>query len=239
MECAMKIIAGDFRELGFAIVSTPGSREWMGTLRARFERRVATRFTEDPVRNRNIIKLLAEDLEIKRFFCSPAMVDALTRCPGLAEPVQTGPIVTHYTASNATGNGYGLPYHQDWPSMGTSSNGVIAWTSITDIGEDGPGLRIVPGSHQRGLWPGAQTDAGYVLHEQEIAGYLDVQIEAGQILLMSPFLVHKTRTSTSTDWKLSLSCRFDDIECPQWERRNFVSAYRTAVDRDIYLTGLQ
>ena len=235
----MKIIAGDYLKLGFAIVSLPGSSELIDAVRTRFKRRVATRFTEDPVRNRNIIKLLAEDVEIKRFFCSPAMVGALKNLLRMAEPVQTGPIVTHYTASNTTGNGYGLPYHQDWPSMGTSLNGAIAWTSITDIGKDGPGLRIVPGSHERGLWPGSQTDSGYVLQQQEIAGYLDVEIEAGQILFMSPFLVHKTRTSTAAGWKLSLSCRFDDIECPEWDRRNFVSAYRTAVDRDVYLTGLE
>lgn len=233
----MDIIAGDYRRLGFAIVSLPGAAASMDALRARFENRVATRFTEDPSRNRNIIKLLAEDIEIKRFFCSPALVGALKSVLAMAEPVQTGPVVTHYTASNSTGNGYGLPYHQDWPSMGTSANGAIAWTSLTDIGRDGPGLRIVPGSQHRGLWPGSQTDSGYVLQQQDIAGHLDVEIEAGQVLLMSPFLVHKTRTSAAADWKLSLSCRFDDFECPAWERRNFVSAYRTAVDRNVYLTG--
>jgi ectoine hydroxylase-related dioxygenase (phytanoyl-CoA dioxygenase family) len=239
MERAMEIIAGDFQKKGFAIVSTAGSRTMIQTVRKKFETRVATRFGDDPVRNRNIIKLLAEDIDIKRFFCSPEIVRALQDYLKIVEPVQTGPIVTHYTASNATGNNYGLPYHQDWPSMGTSSNGVIAWTSIFDVGNDGPGLRIVPGSHLRGLWPGTQTDSGYVLHQQEIDGYLDVEIEAGHILFMSPFLVHKTRTSSADAWKLSLSCRFDDIECPDWDRRNFVSAYRTAVDREVYLNGLK
>ena len=178
----MKLISGDFARLGYAIVSIPGSSELIQAVRHRFETRVAARFTDNPVRNRNIIKLLAEDIDIKRFFCSPDMVSALRDVIGIVEPVQTGPIVTHYTASNSTGNNYGLPYHQDWPSMGTSSKGTIAWTSITDIGTDGPGLRIVPASHRRGLWDGSQTDAGYVLREQEIAGYLDVEIKAGDIL---------------------------------------------------------
>lgn len=121
--------------------------------------------------------------------------------------------------------------------MGTSTRGVIAWTSITDIGQSGPGLRIIPGSHLHGLWPGRQTESGYVLDQQEIDGFQDVEIEAGQVLFMSPFLVHRTRTSPSSDWKLSLSCRFDDFDCREWERRSFVSAYRTTVDRQVYLAG--
>lgn len=232
----MQIVAGNFAESGFLIVSTSEAQAQIRKIRTRFETRFLTRFNNDPIRNRNIIKLLTEDIDLKRFFCSAELVDALHEYLGLAEPVQTGPIVSHYTASNATGNNYGLPYHQDWPSMGTSSKGVIAWTSISDLGTDGPGLRIVPGSHLKGLWPGTQTDSGYVLDQQELDGYLDVEIEAGHILFMSPYLVHRTRTSNSRSWKLSLSCRFDDFACETWARRNFVSAYRTQVDRQVYLT---
>jgi len=154
---------------------------------------------------------------------------------GIKEPVQTGPVVTHYTANDLTGGNYGLPYHQDWPSMGTSSKGVIAWTSITDTTTDTPGLTILPGSHLTGLWPGEQTDTGYILGEQEFDTALDIEVNAGKILLMSPYLVHKTRLAIGdAKWKLSLSCRFDDLACPMWDRRNYISAYRTVVDRSAY-----
>lgn len=237
MEKDIQRIGGDFQRLGYEIVAMPESQKLIQAVRRKFETRVLEKFGEQPTRNRNLIKLLAEDIDVKRFFCSPEIVSALKDRIGISEAVQTGPIVTHYTASNTTGNNYGLPYHQDWPSMGTSANGVIAWTSITDIGKTGPGLRLVPGSHLLGLWPGEQTDTGYVLHQQEIESHLDVEIEAGHVLFMSPFLVHRTRTSPSPDWKLSLSCRFDDFACEAWDRRNFVSAYKTAVDRQAYLSG--
>ncbi len=233
----MQSIAGNFQDLGFEIVAAPGLQALLRAVRSKFESRVLPRFSDDALRNRNLIKLLAEDLEVKRFFCAPELVAVLRERIRIADPVQTGPIVTHYTANNTTGNNYGLPFHQDWPSMGTSSNGVIAWTSLTDIDQHGPGLRVIPGSHLAGLWPGEQTNSGYVLEQQDIGGFLDVEIEAGQILLMSPYLVHKTRTSDTSNWKLSLSCRFDDLECREWDRRNFVSAYRTAVDRQTYLSG--
>ncbi|KVK87068.1 phytanoyl-CoA dioxygenase family protein [Burkholderia cepacia] len=233
----MNVIAGDFRELGYAIVANDALQSLIKDVRAKFERHFIPRFGDDTTRNRNIIKLLAEDVDVKRFFCSPDLTAALDRHLGIAMPVQTGPIVTHYTANDRIGNNYGLPYHQDWPSMGTSSRAVIAWTSIADVRKGAPGLSIVPGSHLRGLWPGKQTDRGYVLDDQAIDGACDLEIDAGHVLFMSPYLVHRTLTSDVTDWKLSLSCRFDDFSCDQWSRRGFVSAYRTAVDRQIYLSG--
>lgn len=206
----------------------------MKILRERFLSKYIPRFQSDPMRNRNIIKLFAEDIDVKRLFCALDFNEILKDYLGIAEPVQTGPIVTHYTANDLTGGNYGLPYHQDWPSMGTSTRGVIAWASITDTKTDAPGLNILPRSHLIGLWPGEQTDKGYVLSEQEFENSLDVEVNAGQILLMSPYLVHKTKMATGGRWKLSLSCRFDDLACPVWNQRNYISAYRTAVDRSAY-----
>lgn len=236
---SMDIVAGDLAQLGYVVLTSDSLQGRMHAVRTKFEQRFRARFTPDASRNRNIIKLLAEDIEVKRFFCSDELIGCLKAHVGIVEPVQTGPIVTHYTAADFTGNNYGLPYHQDWPSMGTSARGIIAWTSIGNVGRDGPGLRIVPGSQLRGLWAGTQTDSGYVLDDQEIAGALDIEVEAGQIVLMSPFLVHRTRTSENPGWKLSLSCRFDDFACDSWDRRNFVSAYRTTVDRSVYLSGAE
>lgn len=187
----MRVIDGDYYTQGYLIVSLEQSGALIRSLYTKFETRFLARFSSDSLRNRAVIKLLAEDLNVKRFFCNTEIEMALKNLLGIAEPVQTGPVVTHYTSGNSTGKDYGLPYHQDWPSMGTSSKGVIAWTSITDIGTTGPGLRIVPGSHLQGLWPGNQTDNGYVLTQQDISNFLDIEIEAGQVLFMSPFLVHR------------------------------------------------
>lgn len=231
----MDIVKGDFPRDGYAVIELPGARDAMRKLCEKFQMRFAARFTDNATHNRNLIKLFAEDIEVKQFFAAAGIVDVLTRVLGIVEPVHTGPIVTHYTANDRTGGNYGLPYHQDYPSMGTSTRGVVVWTSLTAVGPGTPGLRIVPGSHAQGLWPGDQTDFGYVLLQQDIAGHLDLAVEAGQIVLMSPYLVHKTRTAQEGGWKLSLSCRFDDLACEQWQRRGYVSSYRTAVDRSVYL----
>ena len=231
----VKVVAGDFLNHGFAVIETDTSLEQMQMLIQIFLSRFLPRFESDPIRNRNIIKLFAEELNVKRFFCGLDIDGILRDNLGMVEPVQTGPIVTHYTANDLTGGNYGLPYHQDWPSMGTSTKGVIAWVSITDSKQDSAGVTVVPGSQLFGLWPGEQTDMGYVVHKQAFDKALDVEVRLGQILLMSPWLVHKTRYAKSgSGWKLSLSCRFDDVNCPEWNRRNYISAYRTSVDRRAY-----
>lgn len=54
---------------------------------------------------------------------------------------------------------------------------------------------------------------------------------------MSPWLVHKTFVNPQAyDYKLSLSARFDDLECESWSDRNFVSAYYTSVNREVWKT---
>ncbi|KVD76776.1 hypothetical protein WS62_31690 [Burkholderia sp. ABCPW 14] len=129
--------ARDFKALGHLVVAAEPLQALMGAVRTKFHERCLARFGENPARNRNIIKLLAEDVDVKRFFCSPELIGALDAHLGIAMPVQTGSIVTHCTANNSIGNNYGLPCHQDWPSMGTSSRDVIAWTAIPDVRKGG------------------------------------------------------------------------------------------------------
>ncbi|MBU9558457.1 hypothetical protein [Burkholderia multivorans] len=62
-------------------------------VRTKFERHFVLKFNDVTTRNRNIIKLLAEDVDVKRFCCSPVVIAALERHIGIAMPAQTGPIV--------------------------------------------------------------------------------------------------------------------------------------------------
>ncbi|WP_413458128.1 phytanoyl-CoA dioxygenase family protein [Herbaspirillum huttiense] len=232
----IQIRSGDFEKLGYVIVHGEAFARQMEVIRDAFIDDFQCKFTDNVARNRRIIKLLAEHISVKQFFCHPALNHLLKEQVGIGEIVQTGPVVTHYTSADLTGNNYGLPYHQDWPSMGTSTRGVIVWTSLRDIDSEAPGLRLIPGSQKNGLWPGTQTESGYVLDQQDIDGFKDVEVAAGDLVLMSPYLVHKTKTvDLPTEWKLSLSCRYDDFSCDQWNGRDFVGAYGVSVDRSAYL----
>ena len=100
----MSIVQGDLARLGYVVLASEPLQARMRAVKARFEQRFLTQFTTNAVRNRHIVKLLAEDIDVKRFFSSEELVDALRAHAGIVEAVQTGPVVTHYTASDLTGN---------------------------------------------------------------------------------------------------------------------------------------
>ena len=193
------------------------------------------KFTDDIAVNRNIVKLFANEPLVRSFFNEEYLIGLIGKL-GIKHPIFCGPVVTHYTSNDLTGSGYGLPYHQDYPSMGGSKNSIIVWTSLYDTDERTHGIYVVPKSHLAGLLPGEHTNAGYLVSEKVSNQATQLKIKAGEILVMSCYLVHSTFVNPNAEnEKLSLSARFDDFDDEEWEKRGFVTSYSTSVDRNAYL----
>jgi hypothetical protein len=231
----MSILKNQYLENGYAIAQLTEIHAQVALVKQLFERDFQSRFGLDPVTNRNLIKRLADSIELAALFSSPAMLNAV-RSVGIHEPVYCGPVVSHYTHNDHTGNSYGLPWHQDYPSMASSSNSVIVWISVNDCNEKTHSLEVAPQRHGQGLLPGNQLDNGYVLLEQAFDDSRVLKINAGEILVFSPYLPHRTYVNpASKAYKLSFSRRFDDLHCPHWPERKFTNAYRVSVDRALYM----
>lgn len=225
----------DFQLYGYVVAQSAALRERVAALKSCFESHFQRRFSDDPVANRNLIKRFADSIELASLFSAPELVD-LVRDLGIVSPLYCGPVVSHYTHSDLTGNSYGLPWHQDYPSMASSSRGVICWVSINDCGAETHSIQVAPGRHTRGLLDGEQRDSGYFLADQLFAQSRVLDIQAGDVLLFSPYLPHRTFVNpASSAYKLSFSRRFDDLECPEWPARKFANAYGISVDRTLYL----
>lgn len=224
----------EFRSQGFVVVRDEGLAPLIEGAAVVFEAVFLPLFTDDVARNRTVIKRFGDSFEVARIFASPQF-EAVCQSVGVKRPVFCGPTVTHYTSTNETGNAFGLPFHQDWPSMASADNALILWTSITDCGPASHGMEVVPGSHRQGLLPGLVEAHGYVLVDQEFTGQHVLETKLGDVVLMSPFLAHRTFVNPAyRGWKLSLSRRVDDLECPAWKRRGYRNAYSTNVDRALY-----
>jgi ectoine hydroxylase-related dioxygenase (phytanoyl-CoA dioxygenase family) len=199
-----------------------------------FESKFQSRFGSDPSTNRNLIKRFAESIELAALFSSPELI-ALVRDLSVMSPVYCGPIVSHYTHSDLTGNSYGLPWHQDFPSMASSSNAVIVWISVNACSTKTHSIEVAPGRHKQGLLPGDQMDTGYILSDQTFKDGCVLDIKVGEVLLFSPYLPHRTFVNPSSNaYKLSFSRRYDDLECPHWPKQKFANAYSASVDRMLY-----
>lgn len=218
---------------GFVIVDTLLSSTGLSDI---FQKKYRSKFTSDPERNRNLVKAFANDINVRKAFFVDELQGFLNSF--MSYPVMTGPVVTHWTSTDSMGGGFGLPYHQDWPSMGTSGASVICWMALDDVTADTHGIKVIPGSHLHGPMKGKQTSEGYIIETDERMSDCAVYVRAGQVLIMSAWLAHKTYINpccSANDFKLSLSLRFDDLEDELWNNRDFVCAYRNLVDRDVWI----
>ena len=221
---------------GYLIVKNRTIRAQVKKAYLLFKNSFEIKFSNDPLTNREIIKKFADHPFISSIYTSGTMVKILKDL-GFKVPVKCGPLVSHYTSNDKTGNSYGLPYHQDYPSMGSSKSSIILWLNLVNSNEAAHGIEMLPKQHLNGILDGKQTKIGYVLNKK----YLKLKsiipsIDAGDLLIMSTFLPHKTFVNPNfKGWKLSLSQRYDDLADKDWKTRGFKNAYQVKVDRKLYL----
>lgn len=234
----MSNLQSKFQSDGYVVAHSFALKEFVNELKFVFEAKFQSRFYSDLKTNRNLLKRFAESIELAQLFSSPELVE-LVFALGLNSPVYFGPVVSHYTSNDLTGNCFGLPWHQDFPSMGSSANSVVVWISVNDCNSMTHSIEVAPKQHSKGLLLGEQTDNGYVLNDQTFAGSVVLDIKAGDVLMFSPFLPHRTFVNPSSNaYKLSFSRRFDDLDCIHWPKRYFANAYVVSVDRKLYSNHL-
>jgi ectoine hydroxylase-related dioxygenase (phytanoyl-CoA dioxygenase family) len=226
----------ELKKNGFLIVRNRTIISQVKKSKKIFHEKFKTKFVNNFKINRELIKRFADHPFISSIFTSQTIMKILKEI-GFKIPVKCGTLFTHYTSNDMTGNSYGLPYHQDYPSMASSKYGVVLWLNLVDSNKDTHGIEILPGQHLDGLLKGKQKKIGYVLEKKYTKLKSIVpSIKAGDLLIMSSFLPHKTFIHPNfRGWKLSLSQRYDDLSDKDWGVRGYKNAYQISVDRKLYL----
>jgi len=235
---SLNIVEGNYLRDGFTIIESHEIGIKINTINKEFTK-FKNFFGDNTSKNRNILKRFSDSYLINNFFSSNCIFTILKQLFGIKIPVFCGPIVSHYTSNNKTGLGYGLPYHQDWPSMASSKNSLIIWVPLRDCDKNSHSISILKGLHKKGLLLGNQSDHGYKINiTNDMLDYEEIlTVKRGQVLFMSSFLPHKTYVNPNTNKsKISLSRRVDDFNCKEWSDRNFINAYSNQVDRQLYLS---
>jgi len=226
-----------FLNNGFLVIKNIRMRNEIKKAKDIFTNEFLSKFNNDPIYNRQIIKCFPEHPFIMSLFVSKFFINLIKNKLQIKEPLRCGPLVTHFTSNNLTGNGYGLPFHQDYPSMASSKKSIICWINLIDSTKSTHGIELLSGMHKKGSLPGRQHSDGYHIKNDALKKYKITMphIKAGDILIMSPFLPHRTYVNQNfTGWKLSLSQRFDDFSDTNWAKNGFKNAYRIEVDRNLY-----
>jgi hypothetical protein len=226
----------DLKKFGFLIVKNSTIRSQIKQANKIFNNQFKKKFASNPLINRQLIKRFADHPFIQSIYTSKTMIKILIDI-GFKVPVKCGPLISHYTSTNKTGNSYGLPYHQDYPSMASSKCSIILWLNLVDCNKEAHSIEIIPEQHLNGLLEGKQKKIGYVLKKKycKLKSIVPT-IKAGDLLIMSSFLPHKTFINPNfKGWKLSLSQRYDDLADMDWRKRGYQNSYQVSVDRKLYL----
>lgn len=122
---------------------------------------------------------------------------------------------------------YKVDAHQDWRSMQGSLNSVVIWIPLIDINKELGALEILSGSHLGGLRTDhVENGFGMVsLSEDEKESLFSVEVNAGDALLFSSFLIHQSGDNTSNKPRWSCHFRYNDLEDPSFIKRKFAHPY--------------
>ena len=110
-----------FDEKGFIVISDDAIQGRVQEIKQIFLEEFEKKMAEDlPKRNRELMKRFVDHPTVASIFSSEYFANLLKTLFEFGTPVKCGPTISHYTSNNKTGDGYGLPYHQDYPSMASS-----------------------------------------------------------------------------------------------------------------------
>ena len=122
---------------------------------------------------------------------------------------------------------YKVDAHQDWRSMQGSLNALVVWIPLININKDLGSLEIIPKSHLRGLRTN-HIDNGFgmvSLNEDESKEFLSVEVNVGDALIFSSFLIHQSGENISSQPRWSCHFRYNDLDENTSIERKFAHPY--------------
>ncbi len=129
--------------------------------------------------------------------------------------------------------------HQDWRSMQGSLNSVVIWIPLIDIDKSLGALEILPGSHLDGLRTD-HIDSGFgmvQLSDAENESIISVEVNTGDALLFSSFLIHQSGNNQSDSPRWSCHFRYNDLKEETFIQRKYAHPYIYKPDETLITEG--
>ncbi|MFI7020146.1 phytanoyl-CoA dioxygenase family protein [Streptomyces sp. NPDC050164] len=108
--------------------------------------------------------------------------------------------------------------HQDYRYVQGAIDTLTAWIPLHDVPAGTSPLRVVPGSHHRGLWPVTDTTGGTLPHPVGLAPddarWRSLPLSAGDLVVFHALTVHSTLPPTGPAGRISLDVRYQRTDAP-------------------------
>lgn len=131
---------------------------------------------------------------------------------------------------------FGLSAHQDYRSVQGSLDGIVVWIPLVDIDEKRYPVEVVKASHLSGLYTLAENNQMPWDIDPAILSTFNFEkltCKAGDIVVFSNFLVHRSAIDGDDRIRVACSTRYDNGENYDFIRRTYYSAYRRSVEREL------
>jgi phytanoyl-CoA hydroxylase len=124
------------------------------------------------------------------------------------------------------GTHWKLGAHQDWRTGQGSLDSIVLWFPLIPANEALGALQVIPGSHHWGLLP-AETSGyeGFIDKNLEDSQYKQCEFEAGDLLLFSAFLVHRSGNNITDHIRWSVQLRYNNLADPSFISRGMPMPY--------------
>ena len=175
----------------------------------------------------NSLAACARLMIVRDLFCNIFIEDFLDEI-GISTPLVHAPVVTIMNRNTIPDIYYGTSAHQDWASVQGSLDMATAWVALTDAKVGNYPLEVVPGSHLDGLKDGVAN--GSVL-EIQAGGFIPVDCNAGDVVIFSGFMVH--RTGSGSGYRVAASQRYENAAEPSYIERGYPCAQKRVVEREL------
>ncbi len=206
-----------------------------------FESGMFELFARDVAAIANCGKQAQHLISLHRLSLDSRILEAL-RAFGLYFPIiSTRPVLYFNSPRLATKEVYWrVPLHQDWRSMQGSLDSVFVWIPLVDIDRALGALEIIPGSHRRGLLPAGAADSSFAevqKTETDVGSLTPVEVEKGDALFCSTFLLHQSGTNATRTVRWSCHFRYNNLHERTFIERGFPHPYVYAPRADLITPG--
>lgn len=183
------------------------------------------------------LRLCAKLTSVYQAVMNTRLLDA-SKALGITLPVfQTQPVFHVMAEKLKIVDGYfGVGAHQDWPALQSGLDTFTTWVPLVPVSSGKYTLEIIPKSHLLGFCESQETQH---IHEiaPEIYENLDlirVEMEPGDILIFSVFLIHKSETEGHPDaFRMAYSMRYENACNNYFIRSNYPGAQKRIVERNL------
>jgi phytanoyl-CoA hydroxylase len=133
-------------------------------------------------------------------------------------------------------NGYHKsPPHQDWRSMQGSLDGIVYWIPTTPVSTRSNPLEVVPKSHLLGLLDTVEHIMTPTVSDARITeeSYVPIEVEPGDVIFLSSFLVHRTSEEDDGLVRIALSGRLNNACETTYVAHGYPTPYKYSYRTDL------